>query len=44
MIAAGYYDAEAVVWIDGEAQVLTDAKTAPSIFGICVTEEYPVAE
>lgn len=40
----GIQDNQAVVWIDGEAQVLADAKTGPSIFGIYVTEEYPVAE
>ena len=28
----------------GRYKVLADAKTGPSIFGIYVTEEYPVAE
>ena len=42
-IRSGGYDT-AFAALYGEAQVLADAKTGPSIFGIYVTEEYPVAE
>ena len=41
----GINDNQAVVWVDGEATVLAEAKTGPSIFAICIAErEVVVAE
>lgn len=34
----GINDKQAVVWVDGEATVLAEAKTGPSLFGICIAE------